>query len=71
MAWSYRHLYKKVDHIDEDVINSICSCLLSKTALHFAGSWNESKLYFDERITKNILSDEMKDYFHIRKSPKS
>lgn len=69
MAWNYRHLFKKVDNIDEDVINSICSCLLSKTALHFAGSWHEAKLYFDERITKTILSDEIKDYFAYQKIP--
>ena len=63
MAWRYRHLYKKNLTIDDSVINAICSCLMSITALHFAGSWFESKLCYDEKIIKKMLSKDTEEYF--------
>ncbi len=66
MAWHYRHLYKKLDSIDQTVIDSVCSCLLNQTALHFAGSWHESKLYCDKKISDLILSKELKKYINYQ-----
>lgn len=67
MAWKYRHLYKKKLFIDEAVIDSICSCLMGVTALHFAGSWYESQLCYDQRIIKRMLSEEVGEYFIYEK----
>ena len=68
MAWRYRHLYKNKLEINQEVIDSICSCLMSMTALHFAGSWFESKLCYDKRILELMLSKDVEEYFEYQKS---
>ncbi|CAE06952.1 hypothetical protein [Parasynechococcus marenigrum] len=71
MAWNYRHLYLRKDTIDESVIASVVSCLSKYTALHFAGSWYESKLCYDLRIVDILLGSDFKkfsDYLSVQPS---
>ena len=38
------------------------------TALHFAGSWFESKLCYDKRILEIMLSKDVEEYFDYQNS---
>ncbi len=68
MSSKYRHLFQIKTGSTEDSANCIASCLSSVTALHFAGSWQESKLYMDERIFKKVCNKNSSDFLkHLLK----
>lgn len=66
MAWYYPELYlaSKGNEIKKRVTNAIESTLYRHDFLHFAGSWNESKMLkvaspFIDNMTRRDLSDYM------------
>ena len=69
MAWHYKDLYQQLDKVNENSIQAVCNSLMNKTALHFAGSWYESKLCYSTEIINRMLSAEVKKFFEYKNRP--
>tara|TARA_Y100001954_G_C15798985_1_gene599058 strand:+ start:760 stop:1695 length:936 start_codon:yes stop_codon:yes gene_type:complete len=61
MAHRYRHLYTSSSL--KDINNAITSTLLSNLALHFAGSWPDSRMYMNTSLFSYVYNQENLEFF--------